>query len=173
VKIKAHIRILLVLVISFIILVPSLMMPQAKLIIGRVEKVCVLPGNVVFRAKMDTGAKTSSLDCDAISVFDRNGVKWVRFTTTNHTGKSMTLERKVHRMSKIKRGSGKIQERIVVMLDLCLGSIHKEVEVNLTDRTDFNYRMLIGRNFMMESIIVDPSLKYTTEPECQRIKGCE
>ncbi|MDY7031464.1 MAG: RimK/LysX family protein [Thermodesulfobacteriota bacterium] len=170
-KIKLHIRILVVVFLN--ILVPSLVISQAKLIIGRVEKVCVFPGNIVFRAKMDTGAKTSSLDCDAISVFNREGAKWVRFTTVNHEGKNVTLERKIHRTSKIKRVSGKIQERIVVKLVFCLGSIRKETEVNLTDRTGFNYRLLIGRSFMLESIIVDPSLKYTTEPECRRTKGCE
>ncbi|MDY6855072.1 MAG: RimK/LysX family protein [Thermodesulfobacteriota bacterium] len=170
-KIKAYVSKLVVFFLIFFI--PSLVMPEAKLIIGRVEKVCVSPGNIVFRAKMDTGAKTSSLDCDAISVFDKDGVKWVRFTTINHKGKNVTLERKIHRISKIKRGSGIIQERIVVMLDLCLGNIKKETEVNLNDRADFIYRMLVGRSFMGGSIIVDPSLKYTTEPECRRTKGCE
>ena len=171
-KVKVYICLLIV-VIFINIVIPSKVMSRAKLIIGRVEKVCVSPWNIVFRAKLDTGAKTSSLDCDAISVFDKDGVKWVRFTSINHKGKNVTLERKIHRISKIKRGSGNIQERIVVKLDLCLGNICKETEVNLTDRTGFIYRMLIGRSFMMESVIVDPSLKYTTKPECRRTKGCE
>ena len=170
-KIKAHVSVLGVFFLIFFI--PSLVMSEAKLIIGRVEKVCVSPGDVLFRAKMDTGAKTSSLDCDAISAFDKDGAKWVRFTTINHKGKNVTLERKIHRISKIKRGSGMLQERIVVMLEICLGNIQKETEVNLTDRTGFIYRLLIGRSFMGGSIIVDPSLKYTTEPECRRTKGCE
>ena len=171
-KLKAYIC-LLVIVIFIDILIPSRVMSRAKLIIGRVEKVCLSPGNILFRAKMDTGAKTSSLDCDAIMVFDREGKKWVSFTTINHNGKKVTLERKIHRISRIKRGSGKIEKRIVVILDLCLGNVRKETEVNLTDRTGFNYRLLIGRSFMMERIIVDPSLKYTTEPECRRTKDCE
>jgi hypothetical protein len=140
---------------------------QGKVIIGRIEKVRIYPGNLVLRAKLDTGSKTSSLGCDSIQTFEHNGEKWVRFSVTTNNGKTTTIERKVHRVAKIKRHFGKIIKRIVINLGVCLGNVYKETEVNLTDRSGFNYHMLIGRSFMEGNLIVDPSLKYTTEPTCK------
>lgn len=146
---------------------------QAKIIVGRVEKVCIHPGKIYYRAKMDTGAKTSSLGCNNISLFQKDGVQWVRFTTTNYKDQKATLEHRVHRLVKIKQEMGKTQERVVIKLSICLGNLYKEAEVNLTDRSGYNYQMLIGRSFMEGNIIVDPSLKYTTQPECLRRTDCD
>jgi hypothetical protein len=43
-----------------------------------VEKVRIHPGKLLVEARIDTGAD-SSLHCDCITCFDRNGEKWVSF----------------------------------------------------------------------------------------------
>ena len=53
--------------------------PGAKIIIGAVEKVRLLPPNVVLKARIDTGAKTTSIDAQNIIPFERDGKEWVRF----------------------------------------------------------------------------------------------
>ncbi|MEN8720357.1 MAG: RimK/LysX family protein, partial [Oceanococcaceae bacterium] len=40
---------------------------------GWVEKVRLLPGEIPLKAKLDTGAKTSSLHAEDISLFERDG----------------------------------------------------------------------------------------------------
>ena len=41
-----------------------------------------------------------------------------------------------------------------------------EEEVNLADRTNFDYQMLIGRSFLSGNVLIDPSLQYSFEPNC-------
>lgn len=145
----------------------QLVTAQNKQVVGRLEKVCIYPGNLVIHAKLDTGAKNSSLNASHIIEFERDGERWVRFEVTSRYGKTVTIERKVHRVTKIKRHGANPQMRLTIRLGICLGSLYKEVEVNLVDRSGFNYQMLIGRSFMDGSVIVDPSIKYTTKLTCE------
>ena len=137
-----------------------------KTVVGWLEKVWIDPGDVLVHAKLDTGARHSSLNAPEIMEFDRNGEKWVRFTVRSQDGKKVTLERKIHRIATVKRKGASSQKRPVVMLGICLGNYFKEVEVNLVDRSSFLYQMLIGRSFMKDALIIDPSVKYTTRPHC-------
>ena len=140
---------------------------QGKQVVGWLEKVCIYPGNLIINAKIDTGARNSSLNASNITEFTRNGEQWIRFTVTNRHGKKATIEQKIYRIVKIKGHDGKPQLRLAIILGISLGSFHKEVEVNLADRSDFNYQMLIGRSFLHGNMIVDPSIKYTTKPICK------
>jgi hypothetical protein len=57
--------------------------------------------------------------------------------------------------------------RPVIRLGICLGNVYKEVEVNLQDRSKFNYQMLIGRSYLKNSFLVDASATFTVETNCQ------
>jgi hypothetical protein len=142
---------------------------QGKQVVGWLEKACIYPGNLIINAKIDTGARNSSLNASTITEFTRNGEQWVRFNVTNRYSKTATIEQKIHRIVKIKDHDGKPQLRLAIILGISLGSFHKEVEVNLADRSNFNYQMLIGRSFLHGSMIVDPSIKYTTKPICKGV----
>jgi hypothetical protein len=54
----------------------------------------------------------------------------------------------------------------VIVLGVCLSNVYKEVEVNLVDRANFNYPMLVGRSFLAGSFVVDSGEKYLTTPKC-------
>lgn len=140
-------------------------------IIGRVEKVRIFPGNVVLKARIDTGAKTSSIDINSIEVFERDDEDWVHFTVTGLNGKIIHFDKKVHRVVTIK---GHLEEekhgRIVVLMGICLGNFYRETEVNLIDRSELNYPMLIGRRFLISNkFIVDSSLTYSVRPNCDGV----
>jgi len=139
---------------------------QRKDIIGRVERVRIYPGDLVLRAKIDTGAKNSSLHAASLTKFEKNGETWVRFSVKNHLGEEATIERKVLRVAKLKQKGRDTERRPVIMLGICLGRQYREVEVNLVDRTRFIYPILIGRSFMRGHLVVDPELKYTAQPDC-------
>jgi len=140
---------------------------QGKQVVGWLEKVRIYPGNLVITAKLDTGAKNSSLNASNIIEVERGGERWVRFKVTNRYGEIAAIERKVHRIVKIKEADGTPQSRLAILLGICLGSFYKEAEVNLADRGHFNYQMLIGRSFLHGNLIVDPSIKFTTKPACE------
>jgi len=140
-----------------------------KEVLGLVEKASIHPGDVTVRAKVDTGAKTTSLHCDCIHPFERDGEQWVSVKVEDQSGKVVTIERKVARTTRIKRHSGESQQRYVIKLGVCVGTVYKEVDVNIVDRTGFNYPMLIGRNFLTGDFVVDPELHYTHKPRCKNV----
>ena len=138
-----------------------------KLVVGWVEKVQILPENILLHAKIDTGADTSSLNVSDVSEIVRKSERWVTFTVTTKEGQSMTLEKPIHRYVKIKRKGAKPQRRPVVEFDLCLGNIfQRKALVNLTDRKNFTYNMLIGRSFLKHQAVVDSAQTYKHEPNC-------
>jgi hypothetical protein len=144
---------------------------EGKVLVGWIEKVRIYPGDLVIYAKLDTGAKNSSLNASHVTVFERGGEQWLRFDVTSRYGKTVTIERKVRRVVKIKRHGAKPEKRFVIRMGVCLGNSYKEVEVNLAERSDFLYQMLIGRSFLAGSFIVDSSAKYTTKPNCSVVPG--
>jgi hypothetical protein len=138
-----------------------------KAVIGWLERISITPDHLVLHAKMDTGADSCSLHVEDIEPFKRDGKKWVRFRVVNRTGEWILLERKVFRFVRIKSMGSESQRRHVVEMGICLGDTGKQVQVNLVDRSGFKFQMLVGRNFLKDSFIVDPSAQYTREPVCK------
>jgi len=135
-------------------------------VVGWIENALIEPGGLLIRAKLDTGARTSSLNAPDYKMFDRDGEPWVRFTVINREGKSIEYERKVVRSARIKRIQGPSQVRPVVLLTVCIGNVRGETEVNLVNRQGFNYQMLIGRRFLARRLAIDPARTLTSNPDC-------
>jgi hypothetical protein len=153
---------------SFLALLSLLALPvlaAEPTLYGRYEYIA-LPeiGGEVLKAKMDTGALTASLSAKDIETFTRDGENWVVY------------EHKVARISKIKTRSEEDEDeetaaptkRPVVELELCLGNVKRTVEVNLTDRSNFNYPLLIGAKALREfGAAVNPARRFTADkPDC-------
>ena len=139
---------------------------EAKEIIGRLERVSISRAELILDAKIDTGAKNSSLNATNYHLSRKEGEIWVKFDVTNPQGKTVTLEKPVVRFVKIKRKEANTQQRPAILLDICLGKVVKEVEVNLVNRSNFDYQMLIGRSLLRGNFIVDVDKSYTIEPSC-------
>lgn len=155
----------------YILLLACQAMPALALdkqVMGWAERVRVEPAGIIFHAKLDTGARTSSINAHNIEEFERDGETWVRFEVINRRREAVQLEMPKVREVKIMEHSGDPQRRPVVLMGICLGKIYKEVEVNLVDRSEFIYGMLLGRTFLKGDVIVDPSRQYTTKPDCKR-----
>jgi hypothetical protein len=140
--------------------------PKPHPVVGWIENALIDPGGLLIRAKLDTGARTSSLNAPDYKIFDRDGQPWVRFTVTNREGESVSFERRIARSARIKRIMGPPQSRPVVVLTVCVGTVRGETEVNLVNREGFNYQMLIGRRFLARRLAVDPSVTLTSHPMC-------
>lgn len=140
---------------------------EAKPVVGWIEDVFVHPGDMLIRAKLDTGADVSSLHAVDIQEFDKNGERWVRFVLMDDGGKKLRMARRVVRDITITRHRGREEKRVVVLLGICLGTLYKTVEVNLVDRTGLKYPMLVGRSFLAGAVMIDPARELTTRPHCE------
>jgi hypothetical protein len=134
--------------------------------IGWVENVGVTMANNIVKAKIDTGADSSSLNCHCITPYERDGVSWVKFSITDINGKTISYDKKITANVKVKRHFGDVQKRYAVRMGFCIGSQYGETDVSLVDRTGFNYDLLIGRKFLQDRFIVDPAKIFITEPSC-------
>ncbi len=130
-------------------------------IIGEVEPIYFLPMKTPFLARIDTGATTSSIDCDDVEYFERDGEKWVSFKLKNRkTGEEHVFEKKVERSFKVRR-MGEDERRRAVKMDVKLGGEIFSAMFSIADRSQFDYQGLIGRNILTGRFIVDTSTSYT------------
>ena len=142
---------------------------EAPLVAGWIENVRVSPGNFVVKAKLDTGARTSSMDAQNIQLYERDGEAWVSFDFANNDGTSIFVDRPIIRVARIKDLTGPTQERPVIELGICIANVYRIAEITLFDRSGFNYRLLLGRNFLrLAAITVDPAKTQTQKPHCTR-----
>ncbi len=137
---------------------------------GWLEGVLLQPWNIRMRAKLDTGAKTSSLHAVDIRRFKKEGEQWVRFYTG--TKSLVKIEMPLVRDVKIKDHKLKAAVRPVVEMTFCLHNQLFTSEFSLIDRSPFNYPILLGRTMLQQGIIVDPSITFTvrsTKKKCETL----
>jgi hypothetical protein len=140
--------------------------PLERVVVGYLERVRIFPGNLLVYGKIDTGARTSSLNAQDLKYVERDGKTFVRFSVTNRDNETRSFERPVIRRARIRDLGRPPQIRPVVMLGLCIGNIYRYTQVNLSNRAGFNFQLLVGRRFMAQRVLVDPVLQYTVEPTC-------
>lgn len=130
-------------------------------VIGAIEWVAVESAGIRMAARIDTGAETTSIHAENINLVERDGKRYVRFTLRNpDTGEAIAMEERLKRRVLIKQHEGEPERRYVVRLWLTLGETRTRVQVNLTDREVFEFPLLIGRNVLTDTAIVDVSQQY-------------
>lgn len=142
--------------------------PSQRMILGYVERVWFEAGTVSVKAKLDTGAKTSSLDARNIEYFERKGKKWVRFdlATRESDRPFHRIERPVKRYVRIKRHKTENQRRAVVVMKFCVGGMPLRGEFNLINRERFIYPVLLGRQALKKVALVDAGAAFLGGREC-------
>jgi hypothetical protein len=124
-----------------------------------------LPGFGVpwIKAKVDTGARSSSLHAFDIEHLTRDGEPWVRFSVRpwqRSDVDAVVVECPIQDERIVRSSSGHAEERIVVLVDLVLGKRSVQAEVTLTNRDEMGFRMLIGREALRRGFVVDPGRSY-------------
>lgn len=133
-----------------------------KITIGRVEWVELPELKLRLRARIDSGAKTTSLHAENVEEFTRDGVTWVKFRIRDEKDKLLELTRKVASTVRVSNAGGFSGKRYVVREKVKLGSVTREISVNLNDRTKMEYRFLVGRNFLMGHFVIDVARSHVT-----------
>ncbi|TWU56895.1 hypothetical protein Poly51_28130 [Rubripirellula tenax] len=116
-----------------------------------------------IKAKIDTGARSSSLHAFEIEPFDKSGVPWVRFQVhpiQRRDDFTVHCEAEVHDVRKIRSSSGSASNRFVILTPVLWMGETWTVELTLADRTKMGFRMLVGREAVRGRMLVDPSRSY-------------
>lgn len=127
-----------------------------KQIVGATETVYIEEARLSFKARVDTGAKTSSIHAENIKVdssADPRG-KPISFYLVTKEGLSSKIETQVSSVVKV-RTSEMSEHRYVVPLHMKWNNSNKTVLVTLNDRSKMDYRLLLGRNWLHGDFIVD------------------
>jgi len=135
----------------------------SKDIIGSLEWLYMDPPGRHYRARVDSGAETSSLSASEVIEFERDGDDWVRFNFQHDSAdESVGFELPIKRTVLIRQASSEtLDRRVVVELDIRLGDELQTTEFTLTDRSRMTYPVLLGRAFLMDLYVVDVSRSYT------------
>jgi hypothetical protein len=135
---------------------------KEKLVIGATADITEVSSGFTFPARIDTGAKSCSLHVEEIEIKDEspkrlgNIGKSIRFLVTNNEGESEWIETLIVGAVRIRTAAtNRFDHRYKVRLTLEWQDFRKEVLVTLNDRTDMNYPLLIGRNFLRGDFLVD------------------
>ena len=131
-----------------------------KLIVGS-EEWCSLPGLGLpaIKARVDSGAATSSLHAFNILPFQRDGELWISFEVhplQNDRSVVVRHEAPVLEQRSVRNTSGISENRYVIREELVLGEQRWPIELTLTNRDAMGYRMLLGREAMVGRVLVDP-----------------
>lgn len=141
-----------------------------KDVFGWVEKATLEPWNIEVKAKLDSGALTSSLDARDIEMFEQDDEEWVRFRLKledQASGEvfSDQIERPLYRELAV-RGAGGRDERPVVLLEVCMGNTIYEEQFSLRDREEMNYPLLLGRRTISHLGLLDVRETFLQTPDC-------
>lgn len=164
-----RIQALLVLLAALCVMTPA--DARDKRSFGWLERVRLEPWGIIAKAKLDTGAKTSAIHATDIERFERDGKPMVRFRLAiDHNdadSETILVEKPLERDVTIKlRGTHKNDARPAVKIQFCLGGNRYEALFTLTNRSKFNYPVLLGRRFLADLVVVDPAEKHSAPPTC-------
>jgi len=135
-----------------------------KSLIGETAWIGVGGVPFTYLARIDTGARVTSIHAvdievtDGAQIVDENVGKTISFKTLNRDGKSEMVTAIITKVSTVKNSQG-IEKRYVIELPLSWKHIEKKVEVNLRDRSKMTYKLLIGRNWLSQDFLVDVDKK--------------
>ena len=130
---------------------------QDKMVVGSVEWVYMPVSGHHYKARVDSGATTSSIHATNIERFERNGNKWVRFELKDDERvEQHVVEAPLMRIASVKQAStAEPILRPVVKLSIALGAAIHESEFTLTDRSQMEFTVLLGRTFLQDLALID------------------
>lgn len=135
-----------------------------KTVIGS-EEWCAFPelGIPAIKARVDSGAKTSSIHAFNLNKFSRDGEPWISFEIHPLQGSRQAVlrcEARIVDRRAVKSSSGYTETRYVIRSTLSFGGSSWPIELTLANRDSMGYRMLLGREAMNGRMLVDPSASF-------------
>lgn len=135
-----------------------------SMIIGWRERVELPDWSLKLKAKADTGAKSSAIDCAEITELPNNRVRFtVRLDRKDK--KLITLEEEIKVRKIVRSSDGKSSSRIFVSTTLRLAGFEKSIMVSLVCRKRMIHRLLLGREALGDDFLVNSSVDHWATPK--------
>ena len=118
-------------------------------------------GLPAVRAKIDTGAKSSSIHAFMIEPYGKGTKKRVRFGVHPIPERQdivVFCSATLVDQREITSSNGETELRYIVSTPMRIGGQEWPIELSLTNRESMQYRMLVGRSALHDNIVVDPNL---------------
>ena len=128
-------------------------------------------GVETIKAKVDTGARTSSLHAFGVETYESGGRTMVRFEVhpeQRNERLSVSAVAPLVGRREVRDSGGRSEQRPVVLTTIELLGRRWEIELTLTRRDLMGFRMLLGRQAIRGHFLVDPGRSYLNG---RRVKG--
>ncbi|MEO9871536.1 ATP-dependent zinc protease family protein [Ekhidna sp.] len=128
-----------------------------KKVIGGVDKVDLPHFNLYdIEAKIDTGANRSAIHCRDIVIIENNDSMELSFhiPLDNSKGDNVFQTQDFFE-KKIRSSNGHSEKRYIIKTTVILFGRKIQTSFSLTDRTEMNYPILLGRKLLQSRFIVD------------------
>ena len=124
--------------------------------IGWREKVELPEWGITLKAKADTGARSSAIDCAELEELPGERVRFsIRLSRKKDSLK--VVEAPIAARKRVRSSSGDGQERLFVETTMILMGRQKSIRVSLVCRKRMIHRMLLGREALAGDFLVDCS----------------
>lgn len=113
-----------------------------------------------IKAKIDTGARSSSLHAFDVETFRRQGKPWVRFCIhpIQHNDEMIVnAEAAIHEFRTVRSSNGETSLRPTIITDVQWMNETWQIELTLANRDSMGFRMLLGREALRGRLLVDPA----------------
>lgn len=132
---------------------------HSHIIIGAKERISFKDAlRVKVIARIDTGAKTSSVHCIKYWFDKQDGKKALNFILISD--KARTIRTFDYKKRYVKSSNGEVDVRYAVNLNVSLGGDPFECEFTLALREKMRHKVLLGRNFLSGRYLVDVDQKF-------------
>ncbi len=159
---RGYILTRILIVLSSLVVLSCSSVPGAKQVVGETASIHLAEAGLDFLARIDSGARSTSVHAYDLSLppagKDREYLgETLSYTVENEQGVSKRLEGKIVDVARVRNAQG-VEYRYVVELTLNWRHLSKNVQVNLRDRSRMSYKLLIGRNWLRDDLLVDVSI---------------
>ncbi|MER3389530.1 MAG: RimK/LysX family protein [Microcella sp.] len=137
---------------------------QSSIVAGWREWVSLPSAGVPWiKAKLDTGARSSSVHAYDVTITGEGSEERVRFRLQpwqESREDAVVVESPIRDRRHVRSSSGHVEERIVVIMRIALLGREIETEMTLSNRDEMGFRMLIGRQALRQGFLVDPAKSF-------------
>jgi hypothetical protein len=124
-------------------------------------------GVSAVKAKIDTGARSSSLHAWDVTIVEANGrgprrarVRFVLHPRQRDLAETVEAEVDLVAVRAVRSSNGEVENRPVIRTPVVIDGRRYAIELTLTRRDEMGFRMLLGRRALRRRFVIDPGRSF-------------